>query len=356
MSGTTRREFLDRMIKASAVTVLGSSTVLQGCNAEIPREKYNILFIGFDDLRPQLNSYGFSQMHTPNFDRLASRSLQYDRAYVQQPVCAASRASFLTGCRPDTTGVNYPYTKWFEKEFLPNHPSVAKFFYNNGYYARTLGKYHHGKDEELSEPAFHARRHFYVKEENIYEPVGRKLAWRDQVQPWEAAEAPDEAYMDGEMVLEAVKTIERATEQDKPFFIAPGFQLPHIPYCCPEQYWELYPPESIDLPDVDSLPEGAPEIALSHSNLSGWGGITDPRNPANEIARTLIRGYYACVSYVDAQIGKLLDALDDNNLTENTVIMLYSDHGFHLESRAIGERGHCSNGLTGLRSIFPFQG
>ena len=148
------------------------------------QKKYNVLFIGYDDLRVQLSTYGYEQMKTPNFERLAKMGVQFNHAYVQQAVCAASRASFLTGCRPDTTGVNYPYTPWFKEEFLPKHPDIGTYFESNGYYTRYLGKIHHGFIPSFTEPGFKPapggiKGRLYALPENIHQ--GPKYEWKRKV-------------------------------------------------------------------------------------------------------------------------------------------------------------------------------
>ena len=228
---------------------LRSTTLLlvAGCIALLAdsayAKPYNVLFVGVDDLRVQLNSYGFRQMKTPNFDRLAAMGVQFNRAYVQQAVCAASRASFLTGCRPESTGVNYPYSPWFSDVFVKDHKPIAQHFAESGFYTRTLGKIHHGRpDLELTEPHFPGGAPSFLLPENQLPDKDTEL-----VRPWEHADLPDCDYVDGQIADETIATIRRAVKQDQPFFIAPGFKKPHLPFVCPKKYYDLYLDDDIEL-------------------------------------------------------------------------------------------------------------
>jgi iduronate 2-sulfatase len=328
----SRRRFLELAgagLAGAGVTAVAGA----GVPAAPARKRPNVLFIGIDDLRVQLSTYGCRQMKTPGFARLAARGLQFDRAYVQQAVCAASRASLLTGCRPDTTGVNYPYTPWFREEFLPRHPDIGTFFAKNGYYTRYLGKIHHGfhppQTEEHFKPApGNVVGRKYALPENIHD--GPKWQWKGEVVPWEAADVPDTAYEDGLITQETIATIRRARTAGGPFFIAPGFFKPHLPFCAPKRYWDLYRPEEIEFAEVTGLTPGQLPFTLQHTALKGWGGISDPEDVPEATARTLIHGYYACTSFIDAQISRLLDALEEMNLLEETIVVVWSDHGYHL--------------------------
>ena len=297
--------------------------------ATLMSKPMNVLFIGVDDLRPQLNSYGFHQMKTPNFDRLAAMGVQFNRAYVQQAVCAASRASFLTGCRPDSTGVNYPYSPWFSDVFIQQYKPIAQYFAEQGFYTRTLGKIHHGAaDKGTSEPHFGGSAPDFHLPENQFE--GPRTEWTRKVRPWEHADLPDSAYGDGQIADETIATIRRAVNQDKPFFISPGFKKPHLPFVCPKQYYDLYSEDDIKLAVHNQRGPNQPEVTTTDSTgASKWWkypmeGIDD------ENARQLIHSYYACVSFVDAQIGKILDEMEAQGLMDSTIIIVWSDHGWHL--------------------------
>lgn len=309
-----------------------SIAAYSGTNAQkTDSQRPNVLFIGIDDLRVQLNSYGFPEMHTPNFDRLAEMGMQFNRAYVQQSVCAASRASLLTGCRPVTTGVDYPYTDWFNKVFRAEFPTIVDFFHDNGYYTRSLGKIHHGPaDRRVSEPHYRPSVDEYRLPENQKE--GPKMKYRDKVQPYESADFPDEDYIDGMVALETIETIGRAVNQERPFFIAPGFFKPHLPFVCPKKYFDLYDLDKIQLAEV-GYPEDYPDFVLRADRGISWGEYHEERLTADytpEQQRKLIQAYFACVSFIDAQIGLILDEIEAQGLLDNTIILVWSDHGFHL--------------------------
>lgn len=300
----------------------------------------NVLFIGVDDLRPQIGSYGFDQMVTPNFDRLARTGVQFNRAYVQQAVCAASRASFLTGCRPDSTGVNYPYSPWFEDVFWKQHKPIAEYFAQQGFYTRTLGKIHHGpSDKGTDEPHYSSKAPMFMLPENQFD--GPRTEWTTKVRPWEHADLPDSSYQDGQMTDEAIATIRRAVQQDKPFFIAPGFKKPHLPFVCPKKYYDLYSVEDIELAAHASRGPAQPDFTTTSSTgASKW--WIYPKQGVDEVnARQLIHSYYACVSFVDAQIGRLLDELEKQNLMDSTLIVVWSDHGWHLGDHGMWGKSTC---------------
>jgi iduronate 2-sulfatase len=294
----------------------------------------NILFIGADDLRTQLGCYGHEQMITPNIDRLAEEGVLFQRAYVQQAVCAASRASFLTGCRPDTTGVDYPYSEYFMGEFRSTRPTMSEYFHQQGYYARTFGKVHHGfEDHHLSEPHYLPTWNVhYVAPDNI--ALGKKHeSGRSQETPvFEFYDAPDVAYKDGMITAEAIDTIRRADQQNKPFFLSVGYFKPHLPWVAPKRYWDLYEGIDVGLAQVPSLPEGAPEYATSHYSLENYAGENDSggRHLSEARARKLRRAYFACVSFIDAQVGIVLGELERLGIRDNTIVVFWSDHGWHL--------------------------
>jgi len=305
----------------------------------------NVLFIGVDDLRVQLNSYGYPQMKTPNFDRLAKMGVQFNRAYVQQAVCAASRASFLTGCRPDSTGVNYPYSPWFNHVFRVKYKPIARYFAEHGFYTRTLGKIHHGPpDKGLSEPHFKGDAPEFLLPDNQFD--GAKSEYISKVKPWEHADLPDSAYLDGQIADETIATIRRAIKQDKPFFIAPGFRKPHLPFVCPKKYYDLYSAEDIELAPHPNRGKNQPPFTVSNSTgASKWWKY--PKTGIDEKnAQQLIHSYYACVSFVDAQIGKILDELEAKNLLDSTIIMVWSDHGWHLGDHGMWGKSTCFEWAT----------
>lgn len=308
----------------------------------------NVLFIAVDDLRPEIGCYGAAHMKSPNIDKLASRGLLFERAYCQVAVCNPSRNSILSGCRPDTTGV------FDNQHFLrPNMPDVLtlpQHFKNSGYTAISLGKiFHHSEKEpgddpqSWSEPAwYHGEpyRHWFSKESLDYVKQLKALPKDRQPKqlraaPFEAADEPDASYPDAQTAAKAIETLQRLKAEGKPFFLGVGFVKPHLPFTCPQKYWDLYPADTIKLASNAYKPKAAPEPAF-HNNyeLRSYGTVPPKSEVVDEMALNLIRGYRTCVSFMDAQLGRVLDELDRLGLRENTIVVFWGDHGYHL-----GENG-----------------
>ncbi|MFP6874752.1 MAG: sulfatase [Verrucomicrobiales bacterium] len=296
----------------------------------------NVVFIAIDDLRPALGCYGDRVAVTPNIDRLAGRGTVFGRAYCQQAVCAPSRLSLMTGRRPDSTRVWDLGTHF--REALPEVITLPQHFKNHGYTTRSIGKIYHGSGrssrdkpswsqapihDEVRDPAVR-----YASVENL-KGKGLKRAAA------ESADVADNVYIDG-IVCEASRTaLKELKQRAKPFFLAVGFRKPHLPFCAPKKYWDLYRREAIPLPASISHPEGAPELAVrSWRELEGYSDIPADGKISGEKIQELRHGYYACISYVDALLGNLLKELRMLDLEENTVICLWGDHGYHL-----GEQG-----------------
>ncbi|MDT8302577.1 MAG: sulfatase-like hydrolase/transferase, partial [Sedimentisphaerales bacterium] len=338
-----RRNFLKSVGLGAAALVL--PTHLFAADKKRP----NVLFIAVDDLRPQLGCYGHKQMISPNIDKLGAEGVIFLRSYCQVPVCGASRASLMTGVRP-TANRFLGYDTWAQKD-LPGALSIAKHFKNNGYHTISIGKiFHHRTDcldgwsEDPYRPTGPWRN--YRIEENI--KLEKKLSPK-RGPAFESADVPDNAYFDGMIADKGISDLRRMKNLDKPFFLALGFFKPHLPFNAPKKYWDLYKREEIDLADNPFRPRGAPDAALHNwGELRAYHGIP-PKGPLSEdMARTLIHGYYACVSYTDAQIGRVLTELDRLGLRDNTAVVLWGDHGWNL-----GEHGlwckHC-NFETSLHS------
>lgn len=300
------------------------------------KKKPNVLFIAVDDLRPEINCYGAKHMHTPNLDRLAEQGIIFERAYCQQAVCAPSRNSLLTGLRPDATGIYDLYT--FFRKKIPDVVTLPQHFKNNGYHTESMGKIYHlghgNSDDKLSwsVPAFN-RGAVMHKIEKVNQGDTTNLQSdfpqiNDKKLPWYCSPMPEDNMTDAVIANHAVERI--AALKDSAFFLAVGFIKPHLPFVAPKKYWDLYDPQKIKIPER-MVPKDMPEIALHQfGELRKYHGIpaTGPLN--DEMSRNLIHGYYAAVSMIDAQVGKLLDALEENDLTENTIIVLWGDHGWKL--------------------------
>jgi len=344
----TRRDFLKAVgMGTAALATPGGLFAARKGVARVKRP--SVLFIAVDDLRPQLGCYGHKQMLSGNIDGLAADGVIFLRSYCQVPVCGASRASLLTGVRP-TRNRFISYNVWAEKD-LPGALSLSKHFKNNGYHTISNGKvFHHSNDcrDSWSENPWRPRGPWqnYLLEEN------KKLARKSsggKGPAFESADVPDNAYFDGMITDKAISDLRRLKDTDRPFFLALGFFKPHLPFNAPQKYWDLYKREEIDLADNPFRPKGAPDAALHNwGELRAYAGIPRKGPLPETIARTLIHGYYACVSYTDAQIGKVLAELDHLGLRDNTIVVLWGDHGWNL-----GEHGlwckHC-NFETSLHS------
>jgi len=344
----TRREFL-KAVGLGAAALAGPASLFAAQKRKGGSKKPNVLFIVVDDLRPQLNCYGHKQMISPHIDRLASQGVVFLRSYCQVPVCGASRASLLTGVRP-TPQRFVSYDVWAEKD-LPGALSLPKHFKNNGYHTISNGKvFHHRTDclDSWSEEPWRPKGTWrnYLLAENI------RLAEKNPRHAgpaYEAADVPDNAYFDGMIADKAISDLRRLADMDKPFFLALGFLKPHLPFNAPKKYWDLYKRQEIDLADNPFRPKGAPDAALHNwGELRAYEGIPKKGPLPDELARTLIHGYYACVSFTDAQIGRVLGELDRLGMRDNTIVVLWGDHGWNL-----GEHGlwckHC-NFETSLHS------
>jgi len=309
-------------------------------------EKPNVLFLVGDDLRADLGCYG-SFAKTPNLDALAARGMRFDRAYCQQAVCNPSRSSFLTGKRPDTLHLWVNGTHF--RTHNPEVTTLPQWFLQHGYETRGIGKIFHnwhtkekGDRRSWSADEFlHYATHGDDKPEvkgdlppNLALDIGRDYG---NVPLCERRDVPDEAYYDGRVAAEAVKVLGQV--KDKPFFLAVGFWKPHAPFNAPAKYWDLYDAKRI--PPVDpARPKDAPEVAFHDSReILGVPPQQITLNPA-QIAE-MRHGYLANVSYMDAQIGKVLKALDDHRLTERTIIVFLSDHGYHLGEHTLWAKTSC---------------
>ncbi len=297
--------------------------------AETP--KLNVLFIAADDLRCDLACYGNPEVKTPNLDRLAARGRLFTRAYCQQALCNPSRASFMTGLRPDHTGV-YNLTDHFRKE-QPDIITLPELFKQNGYEAVGIGKiYHNLNTVPAGDPVSWSRPQIlFWGNHRMDQPqaTGYTNVPFDRLPPTQCYDVSDEAYLDGRIAAAAVQALREL--KDKPFFLGVGFWKPHLPYNAPKKYWDLYDPAKIPPPSPAGWPLGAPEIAKHDSSeLRGYFGVSKQGNfPAADIAR-LRHGYLAAISFVDAQVGKVLDELDRLGLAEKTIVMLVGDNGYEL--------------------------
>lgn len=292
--------------------------------------KPNILFIAVDDLRPELNFYGANHIKSPNLDKLAETSTVFDRAYCNVPVCGGSRVSLLTGTRP--TRYRYLNARTYKDEQSPNTISLPMIFKNNGYKTISNGKIYHGaKDDKAAwDEIWSLAPGNYLLESNINRTDGTRGM------PYEMADVDDMAYRDGKLAEKAIKDLQKLKNSDQPFFLGVGFFKPHLPFTAPKKYWDMYNYEDISLPENYLQPSTAPKEAFGRfGELRNYTGIPKEGPIDEEMGRKMIQGYYASTSYVDAQIGRVLDELNRLGLADNTIIVLWGDHGWNLGDHAL---------------------
>ena len=309
------------------------------CPAESP-PRPNVLFIMADDLRPDLASYG-SLALTPNLDRLAKRGVTFQRAYCQQAVCNPSRSSLLTGRRPDSLELWNNGTHFRERN--PDVTTLPLWFKTHGYVTRCVGKIFHNwhtaekgdrrswSADEFLHYANHGDDVPMVAGDlppNVAAPNPRQYG---KVPLCEGRDVPDDAYFDGRVATEAVRVMGEV--RDKPFFLAVGFWKPHAPFNAPKKYWDLY--DRAKLPPLNpARPTGAPEVAF-HDGREIRGLPPNQVTFTPEQVAEIRHGYFANISYMDAQLGKVLDALDRRGLKDKTVIVFVGDHGYHVGEHSL---------------------
>ncbi len=334
--------------------------------ADSTPQRPNILFIAIDDLRPEFGAYGASYIHSPNMDRLARSGITFNRAYVQQAVCSPTRSSLLTGTRPDTTKVWDLVTHF--RAALPDVVTLPQQFKNNGYFVQGMGKiYHPGyndpaswsvpwqapKADKYALPENVALDNRFITDPDEDKAPNPQLRGKEKAKgtkkaapasfdettkggvnsrgpAFESADVPDNFYLDGKVAELAVSTLQDISKKKEPFFLAVGFAKPHLPFVSPKKYWDLYDPAKIELAPNKFRAKDSPDYAiLPGGELRNYYGIPTTSIP-DDLARQLKHGYYAAISYTDAQVGKVLDELDRLDLRKNTIVVLWGDHGWKL--------------------------
>jgi iduronate 2-sulfatase len=319
------------VVCALAVQFIGASSVSQ---ANEPVRRPNVLLICVDDLKPVLGCYGDKIAKTPNIDRLAGQGVLFESAYCNQAVCSPSRNALMTSLRPQTLGI-YDLATNFRRSH-PDAVTVAQHFQQNGYTTQALGKVFHVGHGNAEDDVSWTVPHWRPKaaQYQLAESQDNKRATNNGPRgtATESADVADEAYGDGQIAVEAAARITAAAEnKDQPFLIACGFLKPHLPFVAPKKYWDLYDSNTVPMPPVTEVPRNAPSYApqfggelRQYSDMPREGAISE------EDTRRLIHGYYAATSYTDAQIGRVLDALDASGVRNNTIVVLWGDHGWHL--------------------------
>ncbi|MCK5136780.1 MAG: sulfatase [Bacteroidales bacterium] len=298
--------------------------------------KPNVLLIAIDDLRPELNCYGAEHIHSPNIDKVAADGILFENAFTQQAVCAPSRNTLMTGLRPDGLGIHDLST--FFRDKAPDVITLPQYFKTKGYQAEGMGKIYHTGHGNQNDTQSWSRPHWTpagiigqrelvksgdtVRLHTCYPTInGKKI-------PWLNSAMTEELHDDA---LTTTHALERMNAlKDSSFFLVVGFRKPHLPFVAPQKYWDLYDPRSINIPSRDQ-PKGIPIYAFSN-----WGELRKYHNMPEEgylpdaDARQMIHGYCACVSFIDAQVGRLVQELKHLGLYDNTIIVLWSDHGWKL--------------------------
>tara|TARA_B100001564_G_scaffold341393_1_gene336001 strand:- start:76777 stop:78225 length:1449 start_codon:yes stop_codon:yes gene_type:complete len=319
--------------------------------------KHNILFISVDDFRPMINSYGESQLITPNIDKLAAEGLQFNNAFTNIAVCGASRASIMTGIRPSQKRFN-DYTTRSSKD-TPNAITLNEIFMENGYETISYGKIYHFPDDTAE---FWTESDGGAHQADYQDPLAQERKRNGEIgehgrkgPAYEFPDVDDYAYNDGKVTKRALSKMKELKGKNKPFFMAVGYVSPHLPFIQPKKYWDMYDHSSVTLANNAYQPENSPFIAMhsQHDNAELRGMYLDIPSQgllSDEMSRNLVHGYYASVTYMDALIGDLIDGLDEMGLRDNTTIILWSDHGFFL-----GEHGFWCKHSTFYEAVkIPF--
>ena len=353
-------------------------TIAFGCKSKTEekpavKKQPNILFIAIDDLRPELGAYGSDIAVTPNLDKLASQGLLFNRAYCQEAICSPSRASLMTGARPETINVVENFT--YFRDANPDIITLPQHFKNNGYETVYTGKIYHKTDFAdlgLSWSRKAAEEKMTIERSNtpggFANPESQEMFKKNRADmiakygpdaprnglgkgpAYENADVPDTFYEDGYNTELAIVTLKDMLEKnpDKPFFLGMGMKKPHLDWLAPKKYWDMYDASKIKLATQTSAPENGATMGLHPSfELRARFGIPKKGPINDEMARVLKHAYLASVSYIDAQIGKMIIALDESGVRDNTIIIVWGDHGWHLGEMGIW--GKATNYEIGTR-------
>jgi len=325
-----------RTLIPAALTLIALLVLASPAAAQQKTDKLNVLFIVSDDLNNDLGCFGHPMVKSPNIDALAKRGMRFDLAYCQYPLCNPSRASFLTGLRPDQTGVHENATHFRKKN--PDHISLGQLFRNNDYFVARVGKlYHYGVPGQIGTNGLDDAPSW----DQVVNPRGHDKDIEDQIftltkgqyggtLSWLATKEDDAKHTDGIGATEAIKLLE--AHKDKPFFLAVGFYRPHTPFVAPQKYFDLYPTDKIT-PAVVTEDEvkGVPAPAFGSKKK-------EQEKLDDKLRRECVQAYYASISHMDAQVGRVVDALDRLKLSSRTIIVFISDHGYHLGEHGLWQK------------------
>jgi arylsulfatase A-like enzyme len=292
-----------------------------------PMGKPNVLFIAIDDLRPELGCYGSPQVKTPHLDKLAAQAMRFDRAYCQVPICMGSRASLMTGVLPTRT--RFDGDTRADRD-APGAITLPEAFKSAGYTTISNGKiFHHPEDSDgksWSEPAWQPA----ISHMESHDPeTTRRLSAKKRGRIFESPEVPDDAYFDGQVAQKTIRDLQRLKQSGKPFFLACGFIRPHMPFYAPRKYWDLYQRDQIEIADNRNRPDGAPKELVGSSEYRSY-HLADVEVNSDAWHRMMRHGYLASTSYADKLAGDVLAELERLGLAENTIVVIWGDHGWHL--------------------------
>ena len=290
-------------------------------------ERPNVLFIAIDDLRPELGCYGAPQVKTPHIDKFAASGLRFERAYCQVPICMGSRASLMTGMLP--TSKRFVGDCRMDVD-VPTAMTLPEVFRKAGYTTLSNGKIYHNNEDAADRSWSEAP---WITRDNMRshdpETTRRLSRTKQRGRIYELPDVADDAYPDGETAQKTIKDLQRLKQEGKPFFLACGFFKPHMPFYAPKKYWDLYPRDSIQLAPNRQRPAKAPEQLKGSGEFRSY-HLADMDPNSDEFHRTMRHGYLACTSYADKLTGDVLAELDRLGLADNTIVVLWGDHGWHL--------------------------
>ena len=338
-----KSQFINSLLLIGGVSTFPGATFAQQ-NSQVHQK--NVLLILVDDLKPNLGCYGDKTAVSPNIDKLAELGIRFNKAYCNQAVSVASRYNLLTGARSTSSGL-YDFGSQL-RDVYPNAVTLPQYFMNAGYHTEAIGKVFHighgNTDDKASWSIPHHKEKVieYILPESTGRQLTREEAYFENTKmyfpelppnhqlargaAWEAPDVLDDAYGDGRVANQAIPRFrELKKNPDKPFFMAVGFARPHLPFCAPKKYWDMYDPSKLPMPQYEKDPENAPNVAVKR------GGEIDQFKPvpagkyvfADSLTRKLIHGYYASMSYMDAQVGRVIEELKRLDMLDNTVIVLW---------------------------------
>lgn len=324
-------ELIDVESKKGGGVISPGKSNLEGPDLAAP---VNVLLLCVDDLRPVMGSFG-GLAKTPQMDGFAEQATAFTRHYVQWPVCGPSRASMLGGVRPDSTGIYEIGNSWTISQAPEVRPTLPLIFKTNGYTTLSFGKVYHskgiGRGFGWCEDPWHPESGWTCYVDFTYiEGKGSKNKWRPAYEIYDGPDSLHNDYRTADKVITALRE-----NKDRPFLVAGGFYKPHLPFVAPKKYWDLYSKDEIGKIDPVSLPKGAADYMYNWSEISTYGDqdgqlFSGDKGVTDEEWLNLIHAYYASVSFIDAQIGRILDELEELGLSDTTAVVIWGDHGFHL--------------------------